>query len=101
MSDDALDEFGFPLTSVQQLARTRGYRSNDGAPGVNFEKGDRGAMEETYAQKETQRRAVVFVDGKVHLETVDFDHAQHVASLLRNDGRKNVTIESRTANQSA
>jgi hypothetical protein len=36
----------WPLTSVQQLTRLNGYRPNDGAQGVNFEKGDKAEPEQ-------------------------------------------------------
>lgn len=48
MSDYLYDELGFPLTSVQTLRRMHGYRPNSGAEGVNYERGDRGAMEEQF-----------------------------------------------------
>lgn len=45
MSDDAVDEFGFPIRSLERIARLNRI-PNSGAPGVNYEKGDRGATEE-------------------------------------------------------
>ena len=45
MSHDATDEFGCPLSSLQQLRRLQGHRPNDGAPGVNHERGDNAALE--------------------------------------------------------
>jgi hypothetical protein len=51
-----------------------------------------------YALRESCRRFVVYVDGRVHCETVDSDHAKHVARLLTFDGLA-PSVRSLTANQ--
>ena len=60
-------------------------------------------MEESdFAKGEKQRRFVIYVDGKIHCETVDYNQAFHVKQLLCAEGKPgvvSVTVKSLTANQ--
>lgn len=73
MSDDELDEYGFPMPLSERLARARGAKPNDGAPRINFEPGDRGAMEEEPApaplmtETSTEHLVGIVTDALLHL----------------------------------